>query len=99
LVSANGPSVNSGVPLDASTLIVQAAEEDEDAGRLHLCHERPDCLGLLAQFLGRVVGHPLAVEGDEVFGHVSSFAGRRPAAAVHLLDEGWLPHSTPRRDL
>ena len=80
LVSMNGPSVNSGVPLDVSTLNTGAASSRppvkiEDSGSLHLCHQRPDSLGLLAQLLVRVVGHPLVVEGDEVLGHVSSLPG------------------------
>lgn len=83
LDSMNGPSVNSGVPLDASTLNTGAASsrppgEDEDPSSLHLCHERPDSLALLAKLPGRVVGHPLVVEGDEVLSHVSSFAGMAP---------------------
>ena len=52
---------------------VQAVGVDEHPGFVHLCPQRPDGLGLLAQLLVRVVGHPLVVEGDEVLGHVSSF--------------------------
>ena len=74
--------------------VVQAAGEDEDPGSLHLCQQRPDSLGLLAQLLVRVVGHPLVVESDEVLGHVSSFAGVAPAATLHLLHERRQPDST-----
>jgi hypothetical protein len=63
--------------------IVQATGEDEDPGSLHLCHQRPDNPGLLAQFLNRVVGHPRVIEGNEVLGHVSSFTEVAPAATLH----------------
>ncbi|MCU1658926.1 MAG: hypothetical protein JWO57_3582 [Pseudonocardiales bacterium] len=75
LVSMNGPSVNSGVPLDASTLNTGAASSRPPVkmrtpGSLHLCHQRLESLGLLAQLLDRVVGHPFLVEGDEVLGQL-----------------------------
>jgi len=61
LVSVNGPSVNNGVPLDASTLNTGAVSSRppvkmKTPGGLHLRYQRPDSLGLLAQLLDRVVG-------------------------------------------
>jgi hypothetical protein len=38
-----------------------------------------------------VVGHPLVVEGDEVLGHVSSFAGVAPAATSTFSTNGGSP--------
>jgi hypothetical protein len=74
--------------------IVQAAGEDQDSGSLHLCHQRPDSLGLLAQLLVRVVGHPLVVEGDEVLGHVSSLPGwlLRPPSTLSTNGGGPVRH-------
>src|SRR5580658_1995863 len=78
--------------------IIQAAGEDEYSGSPHLCQQRSKSLGLLAQLLDRVVGHPLVVEGDEVLGHVSSFAGVTPADTIHLLHEQRRPDPTPGCD-